>query len=184
MLGFLHGMILLAGVGAVALLQLFKSRTARGILALMLALGVAQLGRQAWRASYAYAADRRNPYVYAQTVPNALELVQWVNAIARNSPAGHQTLLKIVAPESDYWPLPWYLRHFKRVGWYDQSPADPYAPMMIISSRLHAELDEKSDKRWLMVRLFEFRPGVFFELYVQFDLWKKYVDTRPRPKDE
>ena len=28
------------------------------------------------------------------------------------------TLVKIIAPDSDYWPLPWYLRRFKHVGWY------------------------------------------------------------------
>jgi predicted membrane-bound mannosyltransferase len=177
-------MILLAGVGTVAVIRFLKSRVAQAAVGVVLLAGVAQLGQQAGRASYSYATDRRNPYVYAQTVPNALELVDWVKAIARLSPEGNQTVLKVVAPESDYWPLPWYLRQFKRVGWYDRLPEDPYAPMMIVSARLQAELDEKSNKRWLMVRLAEFRPGIFFELYVEFELWKKYVDTLPRPRDE
>ena len=88
-----------------------------------------------------------------------------------------------MAPDSDYWPLPWYLRHFKRVGWWDKVPADPYAPMMIVSAKLNAALDERSNKRWLMVGLFELRPGVFFELYVEFDLWREYVARLPRERE-
>ena len=92
-------------------------------------------------------------------------------------------LLKVMAPESDYWPLPWYLRQFSRVGWWDRLPADPYAPVMIVGAKFHARLDDKSDKAWLMVRYFELRPKTFLELYVKFDLWEKYVQSRPPDPD-
>ena len=92
-------------------------------------------------------------------------------------------LLQVMAPESEYWPLPWYLRQFKRVGWWDRVPADPYAPAMIVGSKFGAVLDDKSNKSWLMVGLFELRPQVFFELYVQFDLWRQYVETLPRERE-
>ncbi len=52
------------------------------------------------------------------------------------------------------------------------------------SSSLNANLDEKSDKRFLMVGLFQQRPGVGMELYVEFNLWKKYLEMRPPPQDE
>jgi hypothetical protein len=98
-----------------------------------------------------------------------------VEALARVSPEGHNTIVKVIAPDGDYWPLPWYLRRFKNVGWYENLPADPFAPIVIVAAELDARLDEKSDKKWIMVGLTELRPRKFFELYVEAELWKKYV---------
>lgn len=180
LLSFFHGMILLAGVGAAASVEFFRARVA--IAAVLLALTV-QLAWQAWRANFVYPADRRNPYVYAQTAPDLLQLVQRMEGIARVAPEGHDTVIKVIAPESDYWPLPWYLRRFKHVGWYENLPADPFAPIVIVSSKLNARLDDKSDRKWIMAGLTELRPGKFFELYVELELWKKYVETLPRERD-
>ena len=95
-----------------------------------------------------------------------------------------QTEVKVVAPESDYWPLPWYLRQLKTVWWLDRLPDDPYAPVMIVAARLRAGLDDRSNRRYLSVGYYELRPREFFELYVEFELWKKFVETLPRPKDD
>ena len=180
LLNFYLGMILLAGVGAVALVEFFRARAWRGvILAVLLGLTM-QLSWQAWRASFVYAADRRNPYVYAQTVPDLLKLVQRAEGLARVAPAGYETVVKIIAPQSDYWPLPWYLRRFKHLGWYESLPENPFPSIVIVSSKLDARLDEKSDRKWIMAGLTELRPGVFFELYVELELWKRYVATLPR----
>ena len=183
LLNFFHGMILLAGVGAAALVEFFRARTLRVLVGTVLIAFTLQLAWQAWRASFVYSADRRNPYVYAQTVPDLLNLVQRTEGLARVAPTGYETVVKIIAPESDYWPLPWYLRRFKHVGWYGKLPDDPFAPIVVVSSKLDARLDEKSDKKWIMVGLTELRPGKFFEQYVELDLWKKYVETLPRERD-
>jgi hypothetical protein len=63
-------------------------------------------------------------------------------------------------------------------------PEDPYAALMVVSAQFQAELDEKSGKKWLMVGLFEHRPRVFFELYVAFDRWKQYLESRPKPVED
>ena len=183
LLSFFHGMILLAGVGATALVEVCRARAAKVVMTSVLLALTLQLSWQAWRASFVYASDRRNPYVYAQTVPDLLNLVQRIEGIARVAPAGYKTIVKIVAPESDYWPLPWYLRRFQHVGWYEKLPDDPFAPIVVVSSKLDARLDEKSDKKWLMVGLTELRPGKFFEQYVELELWKEYVETLPRARD-
>ena len=92
-------------------------------------------------------------------------------------------MVKVITPDGDYWPLPWYLRRFKSVGWYDKVPDDPFAPIMIVSAQLDARYDEKSDKKWIMVGLTELRPGKFLELYVEAELWKKYVASLPRERE-
>jgi uncharacterized protein (TIGR03663 family) len=183
LLNFYLGMILLAAIGAAALVEYFRGRVMRVAVVMILLLLAAQLTWQSWRANTVYAADRRNPYVYAQTVPDILNLVQRTEGIARLAPAKFETVVKVIATDGDYWPLPWYLRRFKQVGWYDRLPDDPFAPIIIVSSKLDARLDEKSERKWLMVGLTELRPGKFFEQYVELELWKKYVETLPREQE-
>jgi uncharacterized protein (TIGR03663 family) len=183
LLSFYLGMILLAGVGAAALVDFFRARALKVVIVAVLFSLTLQLSWQAWRASFVYSADRRNPYVYAQTVPDLLNLVQRTDGLARIAPAGYETVVKIIAPENDYWPLPWYLRRFKHIGWYEKLPDDPFAPIVMVSSKLDARLDEKSNRKWIMVGLTELRPGKFFEQYVELELWKKYVETLPRERD-
>ena len=183
LLSFFHGMILLAGVGAAALVELARARPLKVALVAVLIALTSHLAWEAWRASFVDAADRRNPYVYAQTVPDVLNLVHRAEGIARVAPAGFETVVKIIAPDNDYWPMPWYLRRFKHLGWYAKVPDDPFAPLVVVSSKLNARLDEKSDRKWLMVGISELRPGNFFELYVELELWKKYVETLPRERE-
>lgn len=186
MLNFYCGMILLAGVGAATLVEVIRPRIGQAAMVLLLLGAAGQLGWQAWRASFVYAADRKipNPYIYAQTVPDILNLVDKVEGISKVAPAGHDTIVKVIGTDGDYWPLPWYLRRFKHVGWYDDVPADPFAPIVVVSAKYNSRLDDKSGKKWILAQIFELRPRVFLELYVELELWKKYVETLPRERDE
>ncbi len=183
LLSFFHGMIVLAGVGAAAMVEFFRARPLKLVVVTALFGLTAQLSWQAWRTSFVYPTDRRNPYVYAQTVPDLLNLVRRAEGLARVAPAGYETIVKIIAPDNDYWPLPWYLRRFKHLGWYEKLPDDPFAPIVVVASKLDARLDERSGRKWIMTGLTELRPGKYFELYVELDLWKKYVETLPRERD-
>jgi uncharacterized protein (TIGR03663 family) len=183
LLQFYWGMIILAGIGAAAIIETFRTPPLRIAVTVLILAATAQLTTQSYRASYLYASDQRNPYAYAQTVPDILNLVTRAEGIARVSPAGFDTIIKVISPESDYWPLPWYLRRFKNIGWYDKLPEDPFAPIIIVSAKLDARLDEKSEKKWIMAGLTELRPRQFFELYVELELWKKYVESLPPQPD-
>ncbi len=182
LLNFWLGVILLAGIGASALVQMCRTRLTRILLVALLGVGVLHLALQSWTLSQYLAADLRNPYVYAQTSAHVRELVQRVEAISQVAPEGHETVVKVIAPES-YWPLPWYLRQFQHVGWYEELPADPFAPIILASAKLGAALDDKSDKRYIMTGYYELRPKVFLELYVERGLWEKFVATLPRDVD-
>lgn len=178
LLNFWLGMILLAGIGAAALVRLGRSTMTKRLMVAALAVGVGHLGVQAWRAAVPQAASPRNPYGYAQTTAGGRQLVARVEAVAQVA-AGPETVVKVIAPES-YWPLPWYLRAFKRMGWWEKMPEDPYAPIVLVSAKLDALLDEKSNKAWIMTGYYELRPGVYFELFVERGLWEKFVATLPR----
>lgn len=185
LVGFHHGFILLAGAALPILWSLLRKwRGGRLAVFAVLALAAGQLTVQAWRGAFPYATDRRNPYVYAHTSRDLLRLVTTIRDITRYAPLGDADVIKVMAPGGDYWPLPWYLRRYANVGWYSQVPEDPYGTLMVVSSSFEAELDERSEKKWLMIGLFEDRPRVFFELYVAFDCWKTYLERRPKPPDD
>ena len=182
LLNFWLGAILLAGIGAAVLVKTCRTRVTKVLLVALLAVGVLHLALQAWTLSQYLAADLRNPYVYAQTTPRTRELVQRIDGIAKVAPAGHETAVKVISPES-YWPLPWYLRQFKRIGWYEELPADPFAPIILASAKLGAALDDKSNKAYIMTGYYELRPNIFLELYVERGLWEKFVATLPRDSE-
>ncbi len=183
-LGFLHGMILLAGIGVAALVRWARFPALRAVCFLGLLAGAAQLAVQAWRATGPFDTDQRNPWVYAHTSKDLLRLVDRVLGIARAHGDPARMEVNVLALGGDYWPLPWYLRRLKETRWADGIPADPYAPVVIASARLHAALDEKSDKRWISAGYYEHRPRVFLELFVELELWKRYLANRPPPDEE
>lgn len=123
-LGFWHGAILLAGVGTAALPDWLRGRRQKIAAGIVLLTGMAHLAAQAWQSSVNmdYAANPCNPWVYAQTSPDLLNLVDKVDAVARASPDGRGVLISVIAPGDDYWPLPWYLRAFGHVGYFDRVP--------------------------------------------------------------
>lgn len=190
LLGFFHGMVLLAGVGAAAVVRLCKPPRLKAGVAVLLAAATAHLGWQAWRENFAvdkggvpYCDSAKIPYAYSQTAPDIFRLMQTIDALARVSPDGYGTVIEVMSPEN-YGPLPWYLRHFKFCGYWDKIPADlPPAPIMIVSTSLRAGFDERPQRTHLMAGYFELRPNVFFELYVSVDLWSKYIKTLPPEKD-
>jgi len=175
LLGFWSGALILAGVGVAAFWRSGNSMPARAVTLVLTAGMLGHLSWQAWRASHEFATDRRNPYVYAQTTPDGVRLVERVKSLARIHPEGDAMPVKVIMPISE-WPLPWYLRSLKKIGWWARPPEDLLAPIVIADTQLGIALDEKTERRWLMAGLFELRPGVFLELYVELDLWKKLVE--------
>jgi uncharacterized protein (TIGR03663 family) len=179
LLGFLHGIILLAGVGASAVLQWAKTRTDRLALALILCAGTAHLALQAWRAGYPYCDSQQNPYVYSHTLSHLLELVDTVEALARQHPAGHDLPVRVLTRGGDSWPLPWYLRRFRTVE-FDPTPTlDPRFQVVIVSPDYAPLVQEQLGKTHEAGGSFGLRPGPngFLELFVEKALWQSYVSS-------
>jgi len=106
MMGFLHGMILLAGWAAAWLLQLSPKLVAKVIVGFLLTIATVHLGWQAYRAGFVYAADTCNPYVYAHTSEDLLQLVDRVQALSESHPEKQNMPVEVICPGADYWPLP------------------------------------------------------------------------------
>jgi uncharacterized protein (TIGR03663 family) len=180
LLSFWHGVILLAGVGLALIIRVSQGSWFRYAVPVVVAAGCVHLAWQSWAMNGKYAADPGNPHVYAHTSPDFKRLVHDVERIASASTPGTPCVIKVVAPDDDFWPLPWYLRNYT-TGWYSALPQDPYAPIMLVSARLDARLDER--KTHLMAGIYQLRPQVFFELYVELELWKAHLAKNPPPAE-
>lgn len=184
-LSFLLGMILLAGVGAVALTRIVPGTALKATTAALILAGMVQLGQQAYRTNFVYVTDSRNPYVYAQPAPDVIELGKRVADIARANPRHDNMVIKVISTDEYYWPIPWYLRQFPNVGYYTgQVPADPVAPVVIAASDFDEPVTKILDPTHLMTGYFGLRSEVTFEVFVSMDAWKAYLDTRKNVKRE
>jgi hypothetical protein len=191
LLGFLHGMILLAGVGAVVVVRVVPKLPLKLAACVLLAAGAAHLGLVAYRGSYRFCADRRNPYVYAHSSSDIVRLARRAEAIAALHPAGHDMLVHVVAPDRDYWPLPFYLRRFRRVGYWGELPPQLDAAMIIFAAGTQKALDArlrqgkppdwKLDSAYQTDGFYGLRPTVHLLAYIPRDLWEKFIATRAAP---
>lgn len=109
---------------------------------------------------FVHPADETNPYAYAQTsedllgLPALIELVAHQNAIA--SP-------RIAVMASDPWPLPWYLRHFSEVGFWQPGQKVERADFYITSPEAAGQYnDQLKDSH---PDFFGVRPGVLILLW-------------------
>lgn len=118
--------------------------------------------------------NRYYVYVYAHTRREILKLLDEINLIAQRSHQTTQTGITIVSP--DYWPLPWYLRDYNRVGYYGRiTPSNE--PMILASSSQAAEVQSTYGDRYQLVQSgfnsegsFPLRPGVELLLYARREL--------------
>jgi predicted membrane-bound mannosyltransferase len=175
MLGFLHGLILMAGIGAGVIFHGLPWRTGRAAWVLLLLAGTWQLAGQAARANFRFCADQRNPYVYAHSVPDVVRLAQRIEEIAALHPDGRSMRIHFVTP--DYWPMPYYLRKFDQIGYWSEVPANPDAPVMVVSADLQERLEPQLRDAY-HAAFYGLRPDVLLLLYVRQDLWDRYLEMK------
>lgn len=170
--------VVLAGIGFATLIDSTGSRAVRGVFAAALALASCQLGWQAWRAAVTYAADPRNPYVYAQTVPDAVRMAARIRDLAALHADGARMQVSVIAPPSEQWPIPWYLRAMPNVGYWT-APGDALAlqaPVIVSSIEHTPALDRALGDRYVS-EFFGLRPDVLLALYIERGLWDRFLAT-------
>jgi uncharacterized protein (TIGR03663 family) len=192
MLGFLHGMILLAGVAVAVLIKLSIDRWQKLLLGFVLVLCFIMQPAQAYLGSYHYYANPSNPYVYAHPVTDVAEIAQRIEEIAQAHPDGRSMYIQVICPDGDYWPLPWYLRRIANVGWWSEvDETVPSASVIIASPSAQPALLKKlyelppPGEKNLYVPLFdsymELRPQVELRGFVTKDLWDAYQQRQSQP---
>jgi hypothetical protein len=168
-LGFLHGEILLAGGGVAWLAGRCRTRGAAIVLVGLVGAGVAHLGWLAWQSSTRYGADPCNPWVYAHTGTDVFRIAARMESLAAVYPGGYALPVQIISREN-LWPLPWYLRRFTGVSWWNGvSATAPNAPVILATPDMEPALESK---------LYEQPPPGQREMYM--NLFDQYAELRPR----
>jgi uncharacterized protein (TIGR03663 family) len=176
LLPFYQGMLILAGIGAAALLRCMRRRSLQLFAVAALVAVSVHAARQSRDGISIYAADVRNPYVYAHTSTALLKLAKRVDGLAAVHPDGKAMRIDIRKPDGDYWPLPWYLRQYTQVSW-SQAPPQFNAPLIITEMRMGRKLDEELSGSY-QVETSSLRPGILLLAFIQQDLWDNYMANR------
>jgi hypothetical protein len=116
-----------------------EARRSGGTIVALLAIGVSAVASV--RLNGFHATDEREPYVYVQTYPEIAVLTQTLLDAARRDPrvfhADGQILLE------SYYPLPWMLGDFSRVGYYkpDEPPTVMNGAFIVVSKSREQRTD-------------------------------------------
>ena len=109
---------------------------------------------------FAHPADEGNPYAYAHTSEDLLGLPPEIAEVARQDGLASPRIAVIA---SDPWPLPWYLRHFAQVGFWQPEQKVGHADFYITSTEAAEQYkDQLNDLR---SEFFGARPGVLVLLW-------------------
>ncbi|MBN1480157.1 TIGR03663 family protein [candidate division KSB1 bacterium] len=190
LLGFYHGFILIAAVGVNMLHTWARYTLSKIFLILMLAIGIAHLTWQSWQLNFKYAADDSNPYVYSHTDNDFYRLVDGIKEITSYWPENKNTFIEVVCPDSDYWPLPWYLRDYTNVAYSCEFDFNlPAGTLIVTMPTLEGDLLKKlfeippPGQRNMYIPFFDhgirLRPGVEIDLYVRKDVWDEWYRRSP-----
>jgi uncharacterized protein (TIGR03663 family) len=143
--------------------RLAPDRLAQLMLALMALTLIASLTQSITLNFFRYD-DARLPYVYMQTRREFILMVEEINAITARSGSGRQTAIMVTS--RDYWPLPWYLRDYRNVG-YPGQIVPVKADIIIASETQERELIPLMADNYRRVGSYPLRPAVTLVLYAR-----------------
>jgi uncharacterized protein (TIGR03663 family) len=180
LLPFYLGVVILAGAGAAYLIERAPRPGGKAVVAVLLAAGAFHLAWQSQRSNVHYYADPRNPYVYSHTSTDFMRMVRRIQDLASLHPRGRDLLIKVVADPYSTWPLPWYLRSFSHVGyWQEAAEAGAFAgaPLVVASPEQLARLSPELGDDY-QIEYYGLRPEVLVALCIEDSLWEAFLKTR------
>jgi uncharacterized protein (TIGR03663 family) len=82
--------------------------------------------------------DPRNPYAYVPTTRDLTRLPSWLAQLSEQN--GPDFSIAVIG--SGYWPLPWYLRQFEKVGYWPEIQEHHDEPVILVMPALFDEADK------------------------------------------
>ena len=127
---------------------------------ILAALAVTLIVHDTRQRVFVHAADETNPYAYAHTSEDLLGLPEEITELAQRKNISSP---RIVVIASDPWPLPWYLRHFTQVGFWQ--PGQPVGDADFYVTSTEAAEQYKDRLQNFRPEFFGARPGVLILLW-------------------
>ena len=143
---------------------------------LIAVLMIIDLGRQSSLVTAEeFCVSDRNPYAYVQPFFDVEDLAVRIQEISKIEGNDYEMPIHFLTP--DYWPLPWYLKKFYNVGYWEKTVPEinPEKFPVIITTPDREELVKQLEK----THVAEYRgrmPGYHLLVFYRKDLWEKYND--------
>ena len=131
--------------------------------------------QQARQANGRFAADARNPFAYVPTRGEIETLEPWLKQVQQIAPGN--TLEPVGVVGAEYWPLPWYLRSFGKIGYWPTLSDD------LTSMPLVFAMPEMTDAVATQLQHSHtplprgLRAGVAVTLFMRNDIWKQWMES-------
>jgi uncharacterized protein (TIGR03663 family) len=162
----------LAIVGGYAIDKLYRAR-ARGWRVVSLALlGVCLLiaAIQAYELNFVHYDDDTYPYVYAHTRREFHDLIARMEEITARTGNKYDAGINVAVENQEYWPLPWYIRDYKRIGYTGHVVETNDAVILVKVSQV-PQVETLLGSRYVRIGgTYPLRPGVDLALYGRRDL--------------
>lgn len=147
--------------------QLYERRSLQIVAVFILAISTAYSSYAAVQLSFFRYDDESEPYSYAHSRRDLLNLVGEIENIAAGNPAGKEIGITIMSPE--HWPLPWYLRDFPNVGYWGKV-VETDQPIVIALESQRAEVERQLGGKYRLFTEHDLRPGNRLLLYLRKDV--------------
>ena len=132
------------------------------------ALGILLL-KDSWNRAFATPADENNPYAYAHTSEDLLRLPARLQELARQNKLSNPRIAVVAA---DAWPLPWYLRTFSQVGFWQPGQEIGTADFFITTTDVSGKLADRL--KHFRPEFFGVRPNVLLVLWSPLQMTSSY----------
>ncbi len=154
-----------------------QKRWVQAVVAAALVTAFCTQYQQAKFASGRLSSDYRNPLAYVPTRKSVIRLEDWLHRL--RSIKGADEVNEVAVVGSGYWPLPWYLREFERVGYWPEADAElKQLPIVICMPEQAVEVMGLLEGSHHQVPFgYGLRPDLNVEVFVQLDLWEKWSNA-------
>lgn len=142
---------------------------------LVLLAGLTYQTRQTMLACGRLSNDVRNPYAYVPTSKDAGRLEEWLLSLKAMNTATDLQPIAVVGRE--YWPLPWYLRDFETIGYWDVPDMSFMDYPLVIAMPPQVEACDTILEQTHVRLPRTLRADVPVILYLQNELWEQWTSS-------
>jgi uncharacterized protein (TIGR03663 family) len=156
--------------GGYAIDKLYRARRWRVVSLALLGIALTVAAYQSYQLNFVHYDDDRYPYVYAHTKRDFHELIAQVETIAARTGDKYDAGIDVAVENQEYWPLPWYVRDYKHIG-YTGRVGETTDAVVIVKVAQVPEVESLLGSRYQRVGGdYELRPGVVLALFGRRDL--------------
>jgi uncharacterized protein (TIGR03663 family) len=159
-------------IGGYAIDRLYRSRQSLWRAAALPWLGVCLFiaAAQAYELNFVHYDDDNYPYVYAHTKRDFHELLARMAEIAARTGDQYDAGIAVDVENQEYWPMPWYVRDYKHIG-YNGRVVETNDAVIIVKTSQVAEVESQFGTRYQRIGgTYQLRPGVDLAIFGRRDL--------------